>query len=517
MGARIACLLIPDLPLRAELRAHPELADLPLAVASGPDARADIAVLSPAARAAGVRSWSSVAQARAVCPDLRVRVASPALERAARDALLDVALSLSPRAALAPRATGPFASEGSVFLDASGTSSLFRSERGFASALLTRAEKQGLPGVVSLASSKTAALLVARCISGEPGSTRVLAPGHESEFLAPLSLDLLDPDDRLAQALTRFGVRTMRDLLRLPRRALAQRLGPEILDLIARARGEEVEPPLPAPTDTRLEEAIDLDSPIAHLEPLSFVLRGLLSRLTERLSLRALACGPLDLTLVVEGGGRDARRVGVAAPTLDVRVLLRLALRALTDRPPDAPVESLSISTRGLPGRSDQLDLFRPRGPDPATLDRTLCKLESLCGEGRVGAPEVGDTHHPGAFGLKPFQPPSTRSGEASRTRRDRAGPDASALPSRPAVRALRPPVSAEVRVDHGQPSFIRSAVSNGPVVMAAGPWRTTGHWWSEQDRFALDHFDVQVGDGTVVRLCFDWLQRVWQIDGIYD
>jgi len=52
---------------------------------------------------------------------------------------------------------------------------------------------------------------------------------------------------------------------------------------------------------------------------------------------------------------------------------------------------------------------------------------------------------------------------------------------------------------------------------MAAGPWRTTGHWWSETDRFALDHFDVQVSDGTVVRLCFDWTERVWQIDGIYD
>ena len=38
MAARIACLLVPDLPLRAELRSHPELAGLPLVIASGPDA-----------------------------------------------------------------------------------------------------------------------------------------------------------------------------------------------------------------------------------------------------------------------------------------------------------------------------------------------------------------------------------------------------------------------------------------------------------------------------------------------
>jgi hypothetical protein len=63
----------------------------------------------------------------------------------------------------------------------------------------------------------------------------------------------------------------------------------------------------------------------------------------------------------------------------------------------------------------------------------------------------------------------------------------------------------------------VRSAISNGEVVMASGPWRTTGQWWSEEERFALDHFDAQISDGSVVRLCFDWLKRVWQIDGIYD
>ncbi len=516
MGTRIACLLVRDLPLRAALRAHPELSELPLVVASGPAAQADIIVISPTARAFGVRSWNSVAQARSACPKLRVQVASPALERTARDALLDIALSLSPRAALAPQATGPFASEGGVFLDASGTDALFHSEKGFASALLARSVKQGLPGVVSLASSKAVALLVARCISHEPGSIQVLPPRHESDFLAPLSLDLLDPDDRLAQTLTRFGVRTVRDLLRLPRRALSQRLGPEILDLITRARGEEVEAPLPEPPDTRLEEAIDLETPIASLEPLSFVLRGLLSRLTERLSLRSLACRSLDLEFVVEGGGRDARRVSATTPTLDVRVLLRLSMLALADQPPGAAIEGLSVGTRGVPARSDQLDLFRPRGPNPAALDRTLSKLESLCGEGCVGTPEVADTHHPSAFGLKPFQPPSDRSGPG-RTQRDHTASDACPPPTQPAVRALRPPVPAAVRIDHGQPSFIRSAISNGHVVMIAGPWRTTGHWWSKEDRFAVDHFDVQMSDGAVVRLCFDWLQQVWQIDGIYD
>ncbi len=86
-----------------------------------------------------------------------------------------------------------------------------------------------------------------------------------------------------------------------------------------------------------------------------------------------------------------------------------------------------------------------------------------------------------------------------------------------PALRALRPPIRAEVQLDRGEPSFIRSAITQGEVLKASGPWRTTGRWWSESERFAFDHFDVQMGDGLVARLCFDWIRRVWLIDGIYD
>ncbi len=511
MSPRIACLLIPDLPLRAELRAHPELADAPLVVASGTGARADVIAASPSAQAMGVRIAHSVAQARAACPEVRVRIASPALDRAARATLLDIALSLSPRAESAPRTSGLFFAEGHVFLDASGIANLFSSEPAFASALLARAERQGLPGVVGIASSRSTALLAARHrMSGGP-PLHCLTPEAESHFLAPLSLDLFDPDDRLAQALTRLGIHTVRDLLRLPRRGLAHRLGPGALALVARAQGVDPSPPLAQPPARHLEEAMDLEAPIDHLEPLGFVLRGLISRLSERLALRGMACEALDLHLGLEGGGQDARRIGLAAPTLDLRVLLRVTTLTLGEHPPHAPIVRIAIASEGVPVPSDQLDLFLPRGPDPAALGRTLSELEVLCGEGRVGAPEVLDHPNPRGFGMGPFAPTAAPKPEKPRL------PASPPRPALPALRALRPPLSAEVRVIGGKPSFVRSAAARGDVVRVAGPWRTTGYWWSENERFALDHFDIQISDGSVVRLCYDWIKRAWQIDGIYD
>lgn len=500
---RIACARVGELPLAAELRAHPELAGCPLAVASGPGPRAELVAVSAPARALGVRRLDTVAQARTTCAQLCVQVASPALERAARAALLDAALAVSPRAALAPPASGSFAAEGCVFADAAGMEALFGSEAGFAAALAERARRLGLPAAVALASRQATARLAARQLP--VSEVRVLAPAEERAFLAGLPIDLLDPDDGVAEMLTRFGVRTLRELLALPRRALGTRLGPRVLELLALARGEAHEPPLPTPGPSRLVEAADLEFRVERLEPLGFVLQGLLSRLVARLEVRHLACGGLALGLDLDGGGRDARNIGLAAPTRDLRVLMRLLLSALEARPPGAAVLGATLEAEGRPLHAGQLDLFRPAGPAPAELGRTLAELRSLCGEGRVGSPRPADDHRPHLFEMQAFEPGAPR-GKAP-------------LPRPPllATRALRPALPAEVRVRGTAPCQVRSAVANGTVVHAAGPWRSTGGWWSPERHFAYDYYDVQTSDGTISRLRFDHLRRRWEIDAVYD
>jgi protein ImuB len=336
---------------------------------------------------------------------------------------------------------------------------------------------------------------------------RVLSPAEEKAFLATLPVELLDPDDALAEALLRFGIRRVGELARLPRAALATRLGPAALPLLALAHGEPDALPIAAPREERLEEALDLEWAVDRLEPLSFVLRGLLGRLLTRLAARRLACGELDLVLGLAGGGRDARRVGVAAPSLDPRGLLGLLRLSLEARPPAGPVEQVSLATEGRPLRPGQLDLFRAAGLAPEALGRLLAELAVLCGEGRVGTPAVADDWRPGAFVLRPFQ--AAAAPEAAMPAAD--GPALLAL------RALRPPLAAEVRSLRGHPERLRSAVANGHVLHAAGPWRTSGAWWSSEERYAYDHYDVQTSDGSVVRLRHDLLRDAWEVDAVYD
>lgn len=490
-----------------------------LVVTTGPGPRAEILSAAREAMQGGVQLGQSLTQARAVCPGLEVRIASPGLEQAARAALLDVALSLSPRAESVPRSSGLFAAEGAVLVDASGITALHESEGRFASVLHARAERAGLRGFVAVASSRGLARLAARQLATsarfatrphEIETTRLVAPKKALAYLAPLPIDLLDPDDETAEALSRFGIHRIADLLGLSRRDLAARVGPAILSLVARARGEEVEPPIQAPRALLLEEGIDLEASLENLEPLAFVLRGLVSRLTERLALRALGCGELQLRLRFERGGRDERRIALASPSQDERVLLRLLRQSLESRPPAAAVDGVEVACEGVAPRREQLDLFRPRGPDPNVLDQTLAALGAICGSERVGSPALVDDHRPDAFAMRPF---STQ-GVSGLTQ---TSPSTTPRLTRLTLRALRPPVRAEVRCEGDRPVFLQSAVGRGEILGIAGPWRTTGHWWSETGRFAVDHYDVQTSDGNVLRLCFDWTRNQWQVDGLYD
>jgi protein ImuB len=203
----------------------------------------------------------------------------------------------------------------------------------------------------------------------------------------------------------------------------------------------------------------------------------------------------------------------VAAPTLDVRVLLRLVALSLEARPPAAEVEGVAVACEGRALRGDQLDFFRPAGPPPALLSRTLAELEALCGPGRVGAPVVVDSPRPDAFALAPFAPPPAHAAEGAPAARESAPPYAHHL----TVRALRPALPAQVELRGGRLAALRSAVARGRVVHSAGPWRTSGNWWSPEERFAFDHYDVVTSDGTAARLRHDPLRDRWEVDAIYD
>ena len=131
--SRVACLLLSDVPLAAAIRAEPELRGAKLCITSDRDI---------------VSGWLrglTVEQARTIEPDLIVRPLSIEGMHSAQEALMDVALSVTPR--VEDGGTLLQTGQSGALLDLAGTSALFPSERGLLTALDTRLHAVGLDGV----------------------------------------------------------------------------------------------------------------------------------------------------------------------------------------------------------------------------------------------------------------------------------------------------------------------------------------------------------------------------------
>jgi protein ImuB len=493
---RIGCLLVPDLPVAAACRADPALLALPLVLADGDGPHARIVAASHAARARGIRAGRlTVAQARAVAADLVVRQRNVAAERSARDALGDVAASLASRVERT--------ADGTIFLDASGMRHLTDTEAGLATALVARAERVGLGARAAIADGMAVARLAARYGSG----TEVVPPGMARGFLAAFPVASLDPPLAVRRTLERWGIRRLGQLARLPEAEVTTRLGPAGAALVRLARGEDERPFMPTALEDGLEEGTLLDHPIDAVEPLLFVLRGLLERLVDRLGLAAVGCARLGLALRLEDGGRDVRTLGLAAPTRDQKTMLALLRQGIEAKPPRAAITECRLHALPEAIRATQLGLFTPAGPAPERLATTLARLGVLCADGgRLGAPAIVDTHVPGRAATAPFEPPPA----APSPSRD--------VPAttRLVIRSFRPPVGVEVFHERDVPSFLRGAGIGGRVVGMAGPWRVAAEWWADASAHR-DYYDLELSDGGVYRCFQDLRSTRWFVDGVYD
>src|SRR4029079_6906631 len=156
----------------------------------------------------------------------------------------------------------------------------------------------------------------------------------------------------------------------VPRRRV--RVGPAAPRRARLGRGIDDEPFVPRLPDDALEEAIELDYPVAELEPFAFVLRGLVDRALTRLRGRSLACAGLTVRLALDLRGVDVRTVPIAAPTGDAATLLQLARLDLAGRPPAAPIVGVRLLALPARVRATQLDILRPAGPAPDRLAATI-------------------------------------------------------------------------------------------------------------------------------------------------
>ena len=414
-------------------------------------------------------------------------------------------------------------------LDQPGHSSTeIDSSRALAMEIARRATQLGFTVNVSVAANTDVAIHSARSFKG----VTIVPPGAESSHLGNLPLKMLDfslagiekeRSEEILQTLRLWGLRTFSDFARLPLAGVAQRLGQAGVRLQKLAQGKSdrrlvlIQPPI------GFEQSLELEHPVAELEPLSFIFSRLLNQLCLNLHAHALATNELQLRLKLEDRTEHERAITLPVPICNPKTLLRLLLFEIEAQPPQAAVISITIVAESVKPRVSQTGLFIPLAPEPEKLELTLARLVKLVGADKVGSPELLDTHRPDAFRIKRFTVAGVR-------KRARANPRSGIQNGRCVMgfRVFRPPWRAEVQTMKGRPTRINardmnsSCLVRGKVNCVSGPWRTSGDWW-RTDVWARDEWDIAVADAMpkqsdlLCRIYRDLQSEEWFIEGMYD
>jgi protein ImuB len=382
-----------------------------------------------------------------------------------------------------------------VVFSVDGLSSLFGTLHQLASEISRRGVEMRINASLAIATNKSTAMLAARNYRG----VTIVAPGQEADALAPIPIEtlLLFPD--LLLKLHRWGVRTLGELAALPEIGVVERLGETGYQLRRLALGQATDLlnlSLPAVEYSLHQE---FDDPLELLEPILFVISGQLH----------------DLTAKLQQHGKAARRIIVTLSPDFVRVLdLPLAMRdplallkqiqlSLEAKPPQAPIQAVRITLDPVDPRATQSGLFHPAAPEPEKLQTLLSRLRALAGADHVGTPEILNTHRPDAYRLRScaFEPAEPI---LSKTR-----------PLRVALRYFRPPVAAQVTMRDQTPRRVISERVRGTVIHSAGPWRSSGDWWTDT-HWSRDEWDIVLEDRAVYRIYLTSTQT-WFLNGTYD
>jgi protein ImuB len=329
--------------------------------------------------------------------------------------------------------------------------------------------------------------------------------GDSLAFLKPLPIHLLELCESEATLFASLGLRTLGDIARLPQQSLAQRLGERGARLWALATGQDHRALDTTTPPTSFSTRYELEHPAETLEPLLFLLRRFVERLTAELRQGCLVAERMRLALLLEDETRHEREFRLPQATARDDALFAVLEQYLGTLKTDASIIGLELELYPGEAATRQEGLFESSLRDPHQFYDTLARLAAVVGADRVGTPRRDNSLRPDAVTL--VAPPAAISEYHPSSRPALVGP---------VLRRLRPAQPATVELGDAHPTFLFCAplAVQGAIRHARGPWRRSGNWW-DRDVWAQDEWDVQLDVGGLYRLSHT--REGWFIEGIYD
>ena len=506
---RILSLWLPTLATDRILRRAPGPAEAPLVTVAKIKGAQRLAALDVRAAALPLQIGMGLADARAVCPALRVADADPEGEARTLLRLLDWSRRFTPLAALDP--------PDGLLLDISGAAHLFGGEAPLIDMVETTLARQGWAARCGLADTPEAAWALARF-----GDRRVAAPGFATirSLAEPLPLAALRLQAGAVASLAQAGLRRIGDVMMRPRAPIAARFGQNLfarLDGLLGLAKTPIQPTFPVPVFMAERRTL---AGITRVEAVESALLILAHRLSEQLLRAGQGARRLEALFFRVDGVVKRIAIGTSRPSRDPAGLARLfseKLAALGEDGLDTGygfdlirLAALAVDPLG-PSQGD----LAPSGGDAAREADFALLVD------RLGA-RLGFTRVVRLRNANHHRPEEAASESPAYRNADAAAPSSEPDLNRPLRLFDRPePIEAIAGVPDGPPARFRWRRAVHEIAAIEGPERIESPWWTDTAPLR-DYFQAEDGQGHRFWLFREGLYRTdaarpkWFLHGLF-
>ena len=461
----------------------------------------------------GLKLAMSLADARAIQPNLAALEAEPDEDARALDTIAAWCERFTPIVVID-------APDG-LFLDISGCGHLFGGEDKLRAQIAARLTAQGFANRTALAPTPAAAWALARYAKNPVASADIV------QTLAPLPVEALRLEEEAASLLRRVGLKTIGQLISAPRSSFTARAGEQAMRRLDQALGrapEALTPRRPPPPVFALRRFLE---PLFNVETILEAAQTLCADAVAKLDLRGAGARRAELHLFGVDGRDRVIAIGISRPEREVKALMRLFREKL-----DRAAETLDAEFGIEAARLDVVQLERIENAQRTlvAIEQTQASAEKISaivdvltarlGLQRVLRPKLADTHCPERAGAWRSALISPSMGEVAAKRpegvraltmKDEAPPSRGSVPRdnvmrRPLTVFARPqPIETLAAVPDGPPIRFRWRRMLREVARAEGPERISGDWLGGEP--TRDYYRVEDKDGRRY-----WLYR----EGLY-
>jgi protein ImuB len=481
----------------AAIGSREDTSDLPCIVVAKQNNALQITALDDAAADLGLEVGLPLANARAVCPELRVFDADSVADAKTLNDIADWCDRFTPLVALdLPHG---------LFLDITGCAHLFGGEAALMRMLCDAMLRQGFAVSAGIAGTSICARTMTRYVSG-----KIIGHGEEAEAVAPLPVFALGAEDAITRGLRRAGLKTIGDVASRARHEITARFGADFTTLLEHALGEgdaPISPRKPLP-DYIVEKRFP--EPVATEDVISANLSRLAQMLVMAMDQQGKGARRLEASFFRTDGVVRAIVVDTGQPVTKSAVMDRLfreRLEALNDPlDPGFGFDLIRLSASRVEIVVQQQRDLDANVHDNDELAALIDRIAARIGGRRVVVHLPQDTHIPERAVLAA----SAQHHLAAATQAVWPARVESEPPLRPLRLFERPePINVPfATVPDGSPHQFTWRRANHAVVRVEGPERIAMEWWKQNGQaLTRDYFRVE--DEAGLRF---WIYR----DGLY-